>query len=154
MSTADDEENLGVRIHDASAGDARQPAPGLDQLTVLLDRVRDTGLQVDHHITGTPVELPPALQLTAYRAIQEALTNVIRHSDATWAKIRLSYSDQQLRVQIDDDGVGLPGDHAEGFGLRGLRERVEAIGGTMNVGPTPSGGFRLRADLPYLEGER
>jgi signal transduction histidine kinase len=132
----------------------RQPAPGLDQLQELLDRVRDMGLDLDHHVFGTSVEVTPALQLTAYRVIQEGLTNVIRHSNATSATIRLNYSDEQLRVQIDDDGDGFPRDHAEGFGLRGLRERVDAIGGTLSVGPAPSGGFRLRADLPYLENDR
>lgn len=132
----------------------RQPTPGLHQLDELLDRVRDTGLRVDHHVTGTAVELTPALQLTAYRVIQEGLTNVIRHSAATAATIRLTYTNGQLRVQVDDDGTGTSRHHVEGFGLRGLRERVDAIGGTTSVGPAPSGGFRLRADLPYLESDR
>lgn len=143
-----------LRSADDDPDSPRQPTPGLAELDDLLQRVRETGLHLDHHVTGTPVELTPALQLTAYRVIQEGLTNVIRHSSATSATVRLTYSDTHLRVQIDDTGTGLRNDHAEGFGLRGLRERVEAIGGTTNVGATPSGGFRLRADLPYLENQR
>jgi signal transduction histidine kinase len=132
----------------------RQPTPGLAEVNGLIDRVRDTGLRIDHHVAGVPVELTPALQLTAYRAIQEGLTNVIRHSTATCAQVRMTYTQRQLQVQLDDDGTvkqeGLS-DHAEGFGLRGLRERIDAVGGTMSLGTAPSGGFRLRVNLPYPE---
>ncbi len=141
-----------LRGADGDRDTTRHPTPGLAQLEELFRRVRDTGLELSNDVVGAPAELTPALQLTAYRVIQEGLTNVIRHSEATSATIRLAYSDAGLRVQVDDDGTGLPRDHTEGFGLRGLRERVEAIGGTLHVGSTPGGGFRLLADLPYPEG--
>jgi MYXO-CTERM domain-containing protein len=131
--------------------DTRQPAPGLEQLGDLIDRVDGTGLHIDRHVVGEPIDLTPALELTAYRVIQEGLTNVIRHSTATSVQIRLAYNAEQLRVQIDDDGSGMPPSQAEGFGLRGLRERVDAVGGTMLVGAAPGGGVRLRVELPYLE---
>ncbi len=140
-----------LRSADGNTSETRHPTPGLAQLDELFQRVRDTSVELSHDIAGTPAELTPTLQLTAYRVVQEGLTNVIRHSGAESVTVRLTYSDNNLRVQVDDDGTGLPKDHVEGFGLRGLRERVEAIGGTLHVGSTPGGGFRLRAELPHLE---
>lgn len=134
----------------ANEGATRRPAPGLAQLDELLAGVRRAGIEVDRHVVGEPFDLVPATDLTAFRIVQEALTNVIRHADATTVRLHLNY-DETLVISIDDDGRGLPAAPTNGFGLRGLRERVEAVGGQLQVGPAPRGGLRVRAELPRPE---
>jgi signal transduction histidine kinase len=134
----------------ADEGATRRPAPGLAQLDELLAGVRRAGIEVDRQAVGEPFDLLPATDLTAFRIVQEALTNVIRHADATSVRLRLAYDDT-LIISIDDDGCGLPAAPTNGFGLRGLRERVEAVGGHLQVGPAPRGGLRVRAELPRPE---
>ena len=133
------------------AGDSettRHPAPRLGQLEQLVSGAEQAGLQVEVIKTGSVHALPPAVEVTAYRVVQEALTNVIRHADAAGVRVSLGYTPTRLTIQVDDDGSGPPAVAGGGFGLEGLRERVAAIGGTFRSGPAPARGFRLRAELP------
>jgi signal transduction histidine kinase len=123
------------------------PQPGLDQLENLAQTVRRTGLHVD--VTGTPVDpLPPGLDLTAYRVVQEALTNAVKHSEASRVEVNVTQSSAGLDIQVDDDGVGLR-DGTAGHGLNGIAERAELYGGHVEIGQSPSGGVRVAAHLPW-----
>ena len=130
----------------------RSPADGdsdLSQLDGLLARARAAGLPVTVTITGTERSLPPDVNQAAYRIVQEALTNVSRHAGLARAAVSLEYLPAALAVQVDDDGTGdgaRPG--GPGLGLLGMRERVSALGGCLQAGPRPGGGFRVRAELP------
>lgn len=135
----------------------RAPAPMLDSLDALVERSALAGLTVRTGIEGNVTRLPAAVDLSAFRILQEAVTNVIRHASADSATITLEYGDQELRVQVDDDGTGLPRLSAPrsppsadggGSGLAGMRERAAALGGSVVVGPSPSGGTRVLAVLP------
>jgi signal transduction histidine kinase len=127
---------------------ALAPQPGLAELDRLLARVRDTGIRVDLDTRGDPVELSPGLDLAAYRIVQEAVTNAMRHSGARRLDIRLDYQPGELRVSVEDDGGGINGTDAGGHGLRGIRERAELYGGTLDVTRGDRGGARVRARLP------
>jgi signal transduction histidine kinase len=129
-------------------GDApRTPAPGLDRLPELVEQAASTGLTVE--VEGKPPALTPATDLAAFRIVQEALTNVVRHSGSRHARVCLAREGGALRLRIDDDG---PATGAEvggsGNGLAGMRERAAALGGTIEAGPRPDGGFRVLATLP------
>jgi signal transduction histidine kinase len=128
---------------------ALAPQPGLGELGRLLDRVRETGVEVELVTEGDVVELSPGLDLAAYRIVQEAVTNVLRHSGARHLSVRLGYAAGELRVTVEDDGRGIgSGTPRDGHGLRGIRERAELYGGTLEVGQRPSGGARVHARLP------
>ena len=129
----------------------RHPAPNLEQLDHLVSGAEQAGLQVKVTTSGPVHGLPPAVELTAYRIVQEALTNVIRHADGSSVRVSLTRTPTRLTIQVDDDGRGPPAEAGGGFGLEGLRERVAAIGGTFRSGPAPARGFRLRAELPTGE---
>ena len=128
-------------------GDERAPAPGLGELDRLVDGVRAGGLDVRTEITGDVVPLPTAVDLAAYRIVQEALTNVTRHAGAHHATVRVRYADPLL-VEVVDDGRG--GAAVPGNGLVGMRERAAALGGDVEIGPRPGGGFGVRASLPLV----
>jgi signal transduction histidine kinase len=123
------------------------PPPTLGQLGGLADNFRRAGLDVVLETDGTPVPLPPGLDLTAYRLVQEALTNTLRHAHATRAVVHVGYCDEALRISVRDDGEG-PDGAPPGTGLLGMRERVGVYGGTLVTGAADGGGFELRADLP------
>ncbi|MFE2941066.1 sensor histidine kinase [Streptomyces sp. NPDC059255] len=131
-------------------GDApRTPAPGLDRLPELAEQAASAGLTVEVHREGTPVALPPGADLAAFRIVQEALTNVVRHSGARTAAVRLGYGPRLLDLRIDDPGPATGGDAGgSGNGLVGMEERAAALGGTVEAGPRRDGGFRVRATLP------
>lgn len=129
----------------AEAG--REPAPGIDQLPALAERVRDGGLPVDLRVAGEVDALPVVAGTTAYRVVQEALTNALRHADATRAVVRVDVGAADLTLLITDDGRGGPPGHA-GYGLRGMAERVELLGGEVAAGPGVDGGYRVHARLP------
>ncbi|MGV9314272.1 sensor histidine kinase [Streptomyces sp. NPDC003691] len=131
-------------------GDApRAPAPGLDRLPELVDQAAGVGLTVTVERTGTPAALPPGTDLAAFRIVQEALTNVVRHSGSRTAGVRISYGPGRLTLRIDDEGPAT-GSHAggSGNGLAGMRERAAGLGGTIEAGHRPGGGYTVRADLP------
>ncbi|MFF2503385.1 sensor histidine kinase [Streptomyces sp. NPDC058067] len=136
-------------------GDApRAPAPGLDRLPELVEQAASAGLTVDVTTEGGRVALPPGADLAAFRIVQEALTNVVRHSESRHARVEVRYSPAVLSLRIDDDG---PATHeaagGSGNGLAGMRERAAALGGTIEAGPRPDGGFRVRAELPLTPTE-
>ncbi|GAA3283342.1 sensor histidine kinase [Streptomyces lavendulae] len=127
----------------------RAPAPGLDRLPELLEQAAAAGLTVTAATEGRPRTLPPGADLAAFRILQEALTNVVRHSGSRTARIRLAWRPDGLELRVDDDGPAT-GDPAggSGNGLAGMRERAAALGGTIEAGPRPDGGFRVIARLP------
>jgi signal transduction histidine kinase len=134
-------------------GDPTQPAPGLARLDALLDGVRAAGLPVTVTIMGELRDLPALTDLSAFRIVQEALTNAIRHAGPATAAVTVDYGVDELRVEVTDTGRGLTSSAAEaayvaGHGLRGMRERATAAGGTIDTGPLPGGGFRVAARLP------
>ena len=124
------------------------PPPTLDQLGGLIEKFRAAGLDVVLQTDGDPTPLPPGLDLTAYRLVQEALTNTLKHAHATRAAICIRYGTGRLTVAVRDDGRG-PDPAAEpGHGLLGMRERVAVYGGELVAGPAPGGGYELRAEIP------
>lgn len=131
----------------------RRPAPGLDQLEVLVGRVSEGGLPVDLEVTGDPTRLPAATDLAAYRIVQEALTNVVRHAGPTTAAVRVHYGPAEVELEITDGGRARAGDEvpSSGYGIAGMRERAAAVGGTLEAGPRPEGGFRVSARLPLRD---
>ena len=129
------------------------PQPGLDGLESLLEKVRSAGLPVGLHVDGERVPLPRALDLSAYRIVQEGLTNALKHAGAGQAEVVVSYDADELRIEVRDDGEGGAPSDGLGHGLIGVRERVKIYGGAMNAEADPDGGFVLSASLP-LGGER
>ncbi len=132
------------------AGDTPElePQPGLGQLEKLTHQARDAGLEVDVRVEGQRVSLPPGLDLTAYRLVQEGLTNARKHGAARRAEVLLRYDPDAIEIAVCDDGRGAMAGHADGYGLIGLRERVSIYGGELEAGPRTGGGYRLRARLP------
>ncbi len=128
----------------------RQPVSGLARLEDLLDENRSAGLPVDLEVVGTPRDLPPSVDHTAYRIVQEALTNTRRHAGPARASVRLRYDEEGVVVQVEDDGAGTgsPTEPSGGNGLPGMRERATAIGGSLSAGPRDGGGFHVMATLP------
>ena len=128
------------------------PHPGLADLDNLLDDVRATGLAVRLRTHGEHVELPPGLDLSAYRIVQEAVTNTLKHAHAGQAEVDVLYGAHDLRIEVRDDGPGPATGDGLGHGLVGIRERVKIFGGEMSAGGAPGGGFVLRVRLP-LDGD-
>ncbi len=128
-------------------GDGTLPQPGLARLDELVDRVRAAGLVVDLAVTGTPRELPPGVDLSAYRIVQEALTNTLKHAKATRVRVLVRYERDVLELDVTDDGVGGQSG-SNGRGLVGMRERTALFGGELRAGAAPGGGFAVRARMP------
>jgi signal transduction histidine kinase len=124
------------------------PQPGLETLDSLLAEVGRAGLPVELHVSGEAVPLPRAIDLSAYRIVQEALTNALKHAQAHRADVTLRYSPHELGIEVRDDGVGVSSNDGLGHGLVGIRERVKIYGGEMRAGAGDSGGFVLAARLP------
>ena len=127
------------------------PQPGLSELDPLLAQVRAAGLGVELVRQGEDVDLPPGVDLAAYRIVQEGLTNTLRHARARRAWVTLRQGESMLDVVVDDDGRGPVGTGDGGHGLVGVRERVQLYGGTVEAGARPGGGFRLAASLRVRE---
>ena len=133
---------------------ASGPRRGVDQLHELIRLAAGGGTRVDLMVQGAARRLPPAVDLAVYRIVQEALTNVLRHAGPATAMVRLTYDDDHLSVQVDDNGKGseppsaADGSLRPGQGLVGMRERIVALGGRLDAGPRPAGGFRVLATLP------
>lgn len=140
---------VGVLRTDGDRGDL-EPPPGLDQLDRLVEKFRSAGLPVTVVVNGIAQTLAPGLDLTAYRLVQEGLTNTLRHADAPQrVEVGIEYGDHRLRLSVRDDGSpGPPGDVEPGNGLLGMRERVAVYGGDLVARFRPDGGFELIADLP------
>jgi signal transduction histidine kinase len=144
-------------LRDEEEGAPRTPTAMLDSLDDLVERSALAGLRVRKRVLGEVKPLPAAVELAAFRIVQEAVTNVIRHAAAANAEIVLEYGAEELAVQVDDDGVGGLGIHSDadgewltgaGSGLRGMRERASILGGSLTVGVSGAGGVRVRAVLP------
>ncbi|GCD94789.1 sensor histidine kinase [Embleya hyalina] len=144
---------LGVLRADGPAD--RLPAPGLADLPALLDRGAEAGLRVESTVLGVPRELPPGVELSAYRIVQEALTNITRHARTANGRVTVDYRGDALAIEVSDDGVGpgtgWPDELPYGHGLAGMRERVGLYGGEFTAGPLPGRGFRVTAVLPLPE---
>jgi signal transduction histidine kinase len=129
----------------------RAPQPGLAHLDELLAGMRATGLPVEAVIEGSPQPLPPGVDLSAYRIVQEALTNTLKHAGEAHARVLLRYAADALDIEVADDGSGAPLPHDNGGqGLIGMRERVLLFGGTLESGPRPGGGYLVHAHLPVV----
>ncbi|HET9719338.1 MAG TPA: histidine kinase, partial [Solirubrobacteraceae bacterium] len=145
---------LGVlRVQDAT-GAEREPQPGVRDLSALVARTREAGLEVRLGVEGQERELAPGIDLSLYRIVQEALTNVIRHARAEHVSVKLAYRPDSLEVDVVDDGtaaVMVPDAPSEGHGLVGMRERVTLLGGALSAGPRTDGpGYRVHALLPTV----
>jgi signal transduction histidine kinase len=140
---------LGVLRQPAFVGAA--PSSGLEQLTELADVLRAGGIEVSVSQEGGDRTVPMDVGNVAYRILQEALTNVLRHSGARHADVRVQCDKECLTVSVTDDGRGQTPDDGRGagYGITGMRERAEAVGGTLEAGPKSGGGFVVRADLPF-----
>ncbi|WP_051426159.1 sensor histidine kinase [Jiangella gansuensis] len=155
----------------------RRPVPGLAEVEVLLERIRAGGVEVTAQLPGLPpggADLPPDVDVAAYRIVQESLTNVLRHAEATRADVRISNSGDELLIDVTDDGVGAAGDgvvvadppgagaavdadapgDGSGTGIAGMRARAEALGGRLQAGPRTGGGFAVHARLPLVSAGR
>lgn len=141
---------LGV-LRDGDGGQDYSPLPGVAQLDQLLEQVRRAGLPVEFTVEGVPQELPAGMELAAYRVVQEALTNTLKHGgpSVSCARVLLRYGDGVLEMWIADDGRGtvVPAD-GQGHGLVGMRERVAVYGGSVRAGPRTGGGYEVIASLP------
>jgi signal transduction histidine kinase len=143
------------------------PAPGLGDLDRLLTRTASAGVEVSLERRGTPAELPASIDLSAYRIIQEALTNVVKHARASRCDVVIDYGETELTVEITDSGAGVPvlagsavaraaedraaysaGWGGGGHGIIGMRERVSLLGGSFSAGPLPGYGFQVTARIP------
>jgi signal transduction histidine kinase len=120
------------------------------RLDDLVARTEAAGLRVTKEIRGAPKAVPAEVDLAAFRIVQEALTNVTRHAGADHATVRIGYAERDITVQVDDDGNGTPVTRSTGGGrgIRGMRERVASLGGELEAGAKPGGGFRIKARLP------
>jgi len=142
---------LGVLRADPEPAEDVTAAPGLEQLPDLVETARSTGLEVGHGTYGEPRPVPPGVALSAYRVVQEALTNVVKHAGASKADVRVRFLATALEVEVTDDGKGRAAAAGGGFGLVGMRERVSVHGGEFEAGPRRGAGYLVRASLPTGE---
>ena len=140
---------LGV-LHTQEGSDGHAPQPGLGAVDELIERVRTAGLKATLATEGDPPSIPSGLELTAYRIIQEALTNTLRHAQASEVRVSIKYSPKLIALEVADNGIG-PGGNGSGpagHGLDGMRERVALFGGSVTAGPNPGRGYLVHAELP------
>ena len=138
-------------LRDPEEAPALAPRPSLLRIDKLVAQARETGLPVDLAVEGEPIPLTAGVDLTAYRLVQEGLTNAIKHAEARHADVRVRYDRDHVEIEVCDDGLGSDGagsTGSSGHGLVGMRERVSIYGGDLEAGPRAEGGFRLRARLP------
>jgi signal transduction histidine kinase len=124
------------------------PQPGLDGLYSLVKEIGRAGLPVEVHVDGERVPLPPGIDLSAYRIVQEGLTNALKHARATHAQVTVRYAPHEVEIEVRDNGTGATTSDGHGHGLIGIRERVRLYGGEMTASTTNGGGFKLRTRLP------
>ena len=127
---------------------SREPQPGLAALEELVEQVRATGLEVELKREGELGELPTGVDLSAYRIVQEALTNTLKHAQATRAQVLLDRRERELAIEVTDDGAGPVEESTNGHGLIGMQERVALLGGVLEAGPEESGGFAVKVRFP------
>jgi signal transduction histidine kinase len=140
---------LGVLRDPAGQDPQLEPQQGIADLPLLVARLREAGMPIDLDIDELPPALPVAVQVSAYRTVQEALTNVVKHAGpGASAVVRLRHEDDLLVIAVTDDGRGPASTDGDGHGLRGMRERAKLLGGDLQAGPRPGGGFQIRVRLP------
>ena len=139
---------LGVMRSGGDPPAALTPQPGLQHLDRLIAQVEEAGMPVTLRVEGDRPELSPGIDLSAYRIVQEGLTNALKHAKGAHAEVLVRYIDSSVQLEIADDGQGVPSRDGMGHGLVGMRERVALYGGTIEAGPRDGGGFLLRARLP------
>ena len=127
---------------------ALAPQPGLGTLPELVEQVRQSGLPVELTVEGQPVELPAGVDLSAYRIVQEALTNALKHAGPAHAWVSVRYAGDDVEIEVENDGASEGESDGAGHGLVGMRERAALCGGELHSGPRPGGGFRISARLP------
>jgi signal transduction histidine kinase len=154
---------LGVLRRGDQGGPELIPAPTLADLDDLVDRVRSMGVPIELQFTGDPPPLPQGLELSVYRIVQEALTNVVKHARSAHTWVCLQYEPDQLVVSVnnaalgagtnlaDENGHGAAADNRDRHGIIGMKERAATFGGLLTAGPRPDGGFEVRARLPLRE---
>jgi signal transduction histidine kinase len=148
---------LGVLRQEGEPRGSLTPAPGLDDLASLVSQVQDAGLKVWINVDGQRGPVPPGIDLSAYRIVQEALTNVIKHSGSSSANVTIRYRPDSVTVEVTDPGAEAPAARVpaqrtgSGHGIIGMRERVAVFGGEFTAGPGPDGGFRVRACFPIAK---
>jgi signal transduction histidine kinase len=141
---------LGLLRDEGGAGLSLEPQPGLESLGALVEQVRAAGLSVDLTVTGDAQPLPAGADLSAFRLVQEALTNTLKHAGANRASVSVRHTDQRVELVVVDDGSvdAARQSNGDGHGLIGMQERVALYGGTLEVGPVLGGGYRVLASLP------
>jgi signal transduction histidine kinase len=148
---------VGLLREEGIAATELSPTPRLADLKELAETVRASGTPVELRMAGTERRLSPALELTVYRVVQEALTNVVKHAPSARATVDVAVSGQDVRIEVIDDGNPAGGARSPGLspghGIVGMRERIGAFGGSLVAGPCPGGGFRVFAEVP-VEGSR
>jgi signal transduction histidine kinase len=128
---------------------ALAPQPGMQHIEKLVDQARRAGLTIDLQVVGEPLQLPTGLDLSAYRIVQEGLTNVLKHGDQAKARVRVRYGSDEIELEVVDESHAAAAEVTDdGHGLAGMRERVAVYGGEFEAGPRAEGGFRVRARLP------
>ena len=140
-----------LRVEEDAPDAPVEPQPGVARLETLAEQLRDAGLAVDLTLTGDAVTLDPGVDLTVYRIVQEALTNVLKHAGRATARVVVSFTADSVDLEVSDDGRGpRPADESrpDGHGLVGMRERVSLYGGRLHTGPRAAGGFLVRARIP------
>ncbi len=138
---------LGI-LRKEGEGLALAPRPSLAQIDALVQAVRDAGVPVELRVEGEQTDLPPGVDVSAYRIVQEALTNVVKHAGPARARVVVRYARRVVEVEVTDDGRRSVNGNTAGFGLAGMRERVELHGGTLEAGSRSEGGFCVKARLP------
>jgi signal transduction histidine kinase len=138
---------LGI-MREHGEGASRAPQPGVATLSTLVEQVSKAGLPVELSVEGEPVRLPPGVDLSAYRIVQEALTNALRHAGPAHAWVAVRYGGDDVEIEVANDGRSESNGEASGHGLVGMRERVALCGGELRMGPRPGGGFSISARLP------
>jgi len=144
---------LGV-LHDSDEEAGFAPQPGIGELDALAASVRAAGLPVNLVVGGDHAAVPAAVDVSVYRIVQEALTNILKHAGRARADVTIGCADDAVTIEITDDGTPKPGDRipAGGRGLAGMRERAAIFGGELHAGPRPGRGFAVRARLPVGDG--
>jgi signal transduction histidine kinase len=150
---------LGVLREEGEPQGSLAPVPGLAGLDALLAQMSEAGLAVKLRVEGARAQVPAGVDLSAYRIVQEALTNVLKHAGAARAQVVIGYGDKEISIEVTDDGRRPAPEAAvdplgTGHGLAGVRERVALLGGDLEVGQQPGGGFRVAARLPFEAGRR
>jgi signal transduction histidine kinase len=144
---------VGLLRQDDEGAPERLPRPGLDRLDELVERAQHAGLNVESRVIGIPRPLSAGADLSAYRIVQEALSNAARYAPGSSVRVRTRYGEEQLFVSVIDDGAADPvvSEPGGGHGLIGMHERVTMLGGALSAGPTESAGFAVAAELPYAD---